>query len=140
MTRKFELASCVVVPTGNTIEEILAISRRNNPNKWGIPGGKQDPSESSAVCACRELGEELGLFLNPSDLIPIYSGPCYGADGRNFWVTTYLLDDLFSGMVESPEEGLLVKPFEIVALCNENVSPFAAYNQHVVAAWRSLKG
>jgi len=140
MTRKFEPAACIVIPTGNTIEEILAVSRRHDTTKWGIPGGKQDPGESNAVCACREVGEELGIFLAPEDLTPLYSGPCYGADGRNFWVTTYLLEDTFSGIVHDVEEGLLVKPFEIITLCNESVSPFAAYNQHVVAAWRSLKG
>jgi 8-oxo-dGTP pyrophosphatase MutT (NUDIX family) len=139
MTRKFELAACIVIPTGNTIEEILAISRRNDFTKWGIPGGKQDPGESNAVCACREIGEELGIFLAPEDLIPLYSGACYGADGRDFWVTTYLLNDIFSGMVESPEEGLWVKPMEIITLCSETLSPFAYYNQNVVAAWRRLR-
>lgn len=139
MTRKFELAACVLLPTGNTIEEILAVSRRNDPTKWGVPGGKQDAGESNAVCACREIGEEIGIFLAPEDLTPLYTGPCYGKDGRDFWVTTYLANGVFSGVYESPEDGILVKPMELIKLCNENTSPFAHYNQHLVTAWRILK-
>ncbi len=140
MSQLFEQAACVVIPTGNTIEEILAVSRRNDTTKWGIPGGKQDPGESNAMCACREIAEELGIFLAPEDLTPLYSGPCYGADGRDFWVTTYLLEGTFYSTAGESEEGLLIKPVEIITLCNENISPFAHYNQHVVAAWRLLKG
>lgn len=136
---RFEQAACVIVPTGNTIEEILVVSRRHDATKWGLPGGKQETGESNAMCACREVGEEAGLLLAPEDLIPIYSGPCYGADGRNFWVTTYLLNEIFTGIIESPEEGILVKPTEIITLCNERISPFASYNQQVVGAWRALR-
>jgi 8-oxo-dGTP pyrophosphatase MutT (NUDIX family) len=139
MTRKFELAACIVIPTGNTIEEILAISRRNDFTKWGIPGGKQDPCETNVECACREIEEEMGITILQRDLIPLYSGACYGSDGRDFWVTTYLLDGTFSGMAVAAEEGLQVKPMEIITLCNERVSPFASYNQHVVNAWRHLR-
>lgn len=137
--KRFELAACVIIPTGGDEREILAISRRNDPTKWGIPGGKQDPGESNVQCACREILEELGIELEPNDLIPLYSGACYGADGRDFWVTTYLLKENLTGMLESPEEGFLIKPMKMLSLCNEAVSPFAGYNQHVITAWRDLE-
>lgn len=137
---KFEPAACVVIPTGNAIEEILAISRRNDFTKWGIPGGKQDSGESNVECACREIHEELGIRFNPVNLIPLYSGPCYGADGRDFWVTSYLLNGIIRGsFIVRPEDGFQVQPMELIELCNEKTSPFAHYNQHVVSAWRSLK-
>lgn len=134
---KFELASCIVIPTGNTIEEVLAVSRRNDYTKWGIPGGKRDAGESSAFCACREIEEELGLIFIASDLIPLYSGPCYGADGRNFWVTTYLTEINYIQPLKV-EDGLKVEPKEMLWLCNETNSPFAHYNQQVISAWRKL--
>jgi 8-oxo-dGTP pyrophosphatase MutT (NUDIX family) len=140
MKQSWEQAACVVIPTGNTIEEILAVSRRNDPTKWGIPGGKQDTGESTAACACREIHEEVGILLNPTDIIPIYCGPCYGEDGRNFWVTAYLADGVFNGVAESMEEGVLIKPTDMSTLCCEQVSPFASYNRQVIAAWRLLKG
>lgn len=136
---KFELAACVLIPTGRTAEEILAVSRRNSTTQWGIPGGKQDPGESNVQCACRELQEEIGIEVKPEDLIPLYTGPCYGADGHNFWVTSYLLNGAVTGQPADPEEGLLVKPMELDYLCQLSVSPFSWYNEQVKFAWRLLK-
>lgn len=134
-----KLAACIIIPTGRTIEEVLAISRRNDITQWGLPGGKQDPGESNVQCACREVEEELGITFFPRDLIPLYSGACYGADGKDFWVTTYLLNDTFSGAVVDVEEGLAVKPMEMIDLCNPAASPFASYNLNVFSAWRALR-
>lgn len=135
---KFQPAACIVIPTGNTIEEILAISRRNDFTRWGIPGGKQDPGESNVECACREILEEVGIQVYPADLIPLYTGACYGADGKHFWVTAYLLKEPFTGMITDVEEGFRVKPMELLDLCDDSVSPFSSYNRKVLYAWNTL--
>ena len=130
-------AVCVVLPTFNQIEELLAVSRRNDPTQWGIPGGKVDHHETNLDAAIREICEETQLRLVPHELHPIYSGPCYGADGKDFWVTTYLYRIGFSGAYK-PEEGLLIKPMNIEQLCDVLASPFAAYNRKVREAWRAF--
>lgn len=40
---------------------ILAVSRKHDPNDFGLPGGKLDPGENFLDAACRELEEETGL-------------------------------------------------------------------------------
>jgi 8-oxo-dGTP pyrophosphatase MutT (NUDIX family) len=40
---------------------VLAVSRKNDPNDFGLPGGKIDPGETSDQALARELKEETGL-------------------------------------------------------------------------------
>jgi 8-oxo-dGTP pyrophosphatase MutT (NUDIX family) len=40
---------------------ILSVPRRNNPNDFGLPGGKVEEGESEVDAAARELFEETGL-------------------------------------------------------------------------------
>jgi 8-oxo-dGTP pyrophosphatase MutT (NUDIX family) len=135
---KFELAACVLIPTHNTVEEVLAISRRNDFTQWGIPGGKQEPYETTAIAAVREIKEECGILLQSNNLVPIYSGPCYGKDGRNFWVTTYLNRGPYEGQLR-PEKGFEIRPMELDDMCMHAISPFASYNQEVLCAWRTFQ-
>ena len=130
--------SCVILPTGRPSWEIIAISRRNNPTQWGIPGGKQEPNETAIDCAIREVREELGIVLQSKDLVPLHVGPCYGKDGRDFWVTCFLALDTFSGIYESPEEGMYVKPTTYTEITNPGQSPFAKYNFYAISAWQQL--
>jgi len=134
----FEPAACVLLPTLNRLEEVLAISRRNDFTQWGIPGGKVERHETNLDAAIREIVEETGLRLQPHHLQPIYSGPCYGEDGRDFWVTTYLYGAGFNSAPQA-EDGFQIKPMHIDELCSVLASPFAAYNRHVREAWRAFR-
>jgi len=137
-----EIGVCVVLPTYNTIEEVVAISRRNNVTQWGLPGGKREEGETNLQAMLREAKEELGLTLQAHLLQPIYSGWCYGKDGRNFWVTTYLYEGYGERLWEQAkamEEGFEIQRVEMLTLCQDHFSPFAPYNQRVIAAWRSFK-
>jgi 8-oxo-dGTP diphosphatase len=40
---------------------ILSVPRRNNPNDFGLPGGKVEEGESEVDAAARELFDETGL-------------------------------------------------------------------------------
>jgi len=133
-----ELAACVLlVPDTDYPEHVFAASRRDNHNAWGIPGGKQDPHETNLDCAVREIYEETGFSLRPSELVPIYTGICYGKDGRNFWVTTYLYtDELVIGQL-MPEDGILVALKPLISLTATGLSPFASYNLSVISAYRN---
>ncbi len=140
MSTKFRLAACVLLPTEAWREEILAISRPKDPTMWGMPGGKQDPGESNLNTAKREVREEVGIDISGMLLVPIYSGPCFGKDGVDYWVTTYLPDQTFSTAEIKPEEGLIVQRMSIVDLCRTTNSPFADYNRSVMMAWRRYIG
>jgi 8-oxo-dGTP pyrophosphatase MutT (NUDIX family) len=98
---------------------VLAVSRRNNPNMWGLPGGKAEPSESLEAAAKRELQEETGLVAH--DLFKIFSR--FDADG--FETTTFACE--VEGTIQTLETGLVnwIKPSVLV---NPASSPFAEYN------------
>lgn len=69
---RFEVVSCFVqVLSDEGKEEILLLLRpehKPQPNTWGIPAGKQDPGEERNAAMLRELFEETGIVLDPSDL------------------------------------------------------------------------
>lgn len=53
------------------------------PSHWGGPGGIQDPSDTDEVSAAlRELREETGIQLHPSETLPFYEGVWEEGDGR----------------------------------------------------------
>lgn len=67
-------AACVLVV--NDDGKILAVSRKNDPSDFGLPGGKIDPGEKPIEAAARELEEETGLKV--SNLTPIFTHQAAG--------------------------------------------------------------
>jgi ADP-ribose pyrophosphatase YjhB (NUDIX family) len=51
--------------------KILLVRRRRPPEAgcWGLPGGKVEPFEPVAEATAREIREELGIIIEPVDLL-----------------------------------------------------------------------
>ena len=62
----FVTASVCVVRDG-----ALLTVRKRGTSKFMLPGGKLEPGESFVDCAVREAEEEIGLVLDPADLVEL---------------------------------------------------------------------
>lgn len=96
--------------------KVLAVSRRDDPTAFGLPGGKVDPGETAEEAAARELHEETGLTV--TDLKQVFVRE--EADG---YTTTTFVGNV-SGQINTDEEGI-VKWVDRKELLN---GPFASYN------------
>jgi 8-oxo-dGTP pyrophosphatase MutT (NUDIX family) len=60
----------------------LGVARRNDPNDWGLPGGKCEEHETEIEAAVRETFEETGLKI--WNLKEVYRGLCGKDEGVTF--------------------------------------------------------
>ena len=64
-------ASAIVVDEAGRV----LLHRRQDNNRWALPGGKMELGESVSGCAIREVQEETGLDVEPVAIVGIYSDP-----------------------------------------------------------------
>lgn len=76
MSSKFSVAVLIPVHLVNTGQfKVVGVTRKGNPNDWGLPGGKIEQGETFKEAAVREVLEETGLEIDPLFLQRVYTGP-----------------------------------------------------------------
>lgn len=113
-SQKLRAAICLIMSDDGMI---LAVSRKDNPNDFGLPGGKIDFHETAEEAAKRELWEETGLTA--TSLIKVF----VHTDADQYETTTFLCDA--EGEIKTDECGVIrwVKPSVLLQGC------FASYNK-----------
>lgn len=115
-----QAACCLILSDDG---KVLAVSRKDDPTAFGMPGGKVDPGETPEQAAGRELQEETGLVAKALHQVFVRKD----ADG----FTTYTFACEVEGQIETEESGVIrwVTPQVLFA------GPFGRYNQ---ALWTKL--
>ncbi len=115
--QKEKLAATVLVISDDG--KVLAVSRRDDPTAFGLPGGKVDTGETLAQAAARELKEETGL--DAVGLKPFF----VHREDDGFTTTTFI--GSVTGSISTDEEGL-VRWVDREVLFN---GPFGSYNRRL---------
>ncbi|MDB5260441.1 MAG: hypothetical protein JWN37_672 [Candidatus Nomurabacteria bacterium] len=81
--------------------------KKPEPRYWKLPGGRSEGEETPRECAVREIYEELGLQLNPTDLKVIER-----QDKSNYTLTFFKIElPQFIGLKEIGNEQEEIKVF-----------------------------
>ena len=115
-----QAACCLILSDDG---KVLAVSRKDDPTAFGMPGGKVDPGEDAETAAARELQEETGLVATKLHQVFVRKE----TDG--YTTTTFVAE--VTGEIDTPESGIVrwVTPDVLFA------GPFGTYNKLL---WKKL--
>jgi 8-oxo-dGTP diphosphatase len=117
-----EAAVMVIV---NKEGKVLGVSRRYDKTKFGLPGGKLDPEETSEEAAIRETFEETNVMVHTCTYLYKREEAPDKPDGEWFYTYCYLALS-WSGEATTLEEGE-VKWLTVAELTDPN-SAFPEFN------------
>lgn len=113
-----KIAACVLVVSSDG--RVLAVSRKHDPNAWGLPGGKVDFGELPIEAARRECQEETGLKIIKIDPNPVLDHK----EDDGYRCLTFRA--VVEGEIDTDEAGI-VRWIEPSKLTTD--SPFSNYNR-----------
>lgn len=92
-------ATALIYKKGVFTSELLGVSRKDNHELFGLPGGKVDPGEDTYSAMVREVFEETGLVVESAI-------PFFFREEDGFLAVVYLVTG-WSGSLSTCESGLV---------------------------------
>lgn len=117
-------AVVVLIETVN--EKFVMVSRKDNPNDFGLPGGKVDRDEEELRAAVREVKEEIGLDIYEEDLELIFTEDCNGYKSSTYH---YRGNPVDVNTLTSEEDGIIAEGIEELY---SDTSTFSVYNKKLL--------
>lgn len=113
---------------------ILAVSRRYDKTKFGLPGGKVEPDETTEAAAIRETFEETGVQVTKCEFIFLRDEPKDRPEGEDFHAYCYYATE-WTGEPHDSEEGVVkwLTEQEITS----DTGPFGDYNQRTLNVFKT---
>jgi 8-oxo-dGTP diphosphatase len=98
MTRKAKLAATALIYKNVILDgKVLGVSRKTDPNDFGLPGGKVDEGETLYDAMVREVKEETGLTV-------LKAKPLFFREDTDFVAVVYLVEQYY-GEISTDEAG-----------------------------------
>ena len=109
--------ACVLITLD---EKVLAVSRKNDPTAFGLPGGKKEPNEVLSQTAIRETLEETGYHITIDPWNPFFD-----LENGVFCITYKAKIDTSKSQLPITEKGVVAfkDPQTLVD------GPFGSYNK-----------
>lgn len=115
---------------------ILGISRKNDPTKFGLVGGKCDPGEHPVQTAQRECLEETGIEIHAGREIFVREELASTPEGEDF--NTHCFYVLAWDGTPKSMEGTEVKWITASELTSSEFGAFPDYNSKTLEVFRKL--
>jgi len=124
-------AVCLVV--ANDKDQILSVSRKNDPTQFAFPGGKVEEGESLREALSREVEEETGYHIEPDLLTLMLSDVVPGE--ATYETFAFVCDEKDLGTQKAPKENLNIRWSDGKDLCK---GLFAEYNKTTLGIFYSF--
>ena len=117
--------------------KILAVTRRDNYEDWGLPGGKLEEGETPLEALTREFKEETGLIIEQPIL---YTFPFFErfSDNHPEKVITVYMVKVAKGILTKEENGGLVDFIDWELLCKGSYSEYNKSLYHKFKEYKQL--